>query len=92
MWVSAVRLNNCNRYEVYSVAMNINYDEKQKEQLVFLHCKGAKVQGIFYCYKEDSAEDFDFESQKLKKYFIKSRKHYSFKYCGRISSVSRAPD
>ena len=28
------------------------------------------MQDIFYCYKEDSAEDFDFESQKLLKYFM----------------------
>ena len=64
MWVSDVRLNDRNRSEVYAVAMNINWDEKQKEKLVFLHCKGAKVQDIFYSYREDSAEDFDFESQK----------------------------
>ena len=49
------------------------------------------MQDIFYSYREDSAEDFDFLSQKLMKYFA-SRKHYSFNYCGRISSVSRAPD
>ena len=50
------------------------------------------MQDIFYSYREDSAEDFDFQSQKLMKYFRESRKHYSFNYCGRISSVSRAPD
>ena len=49
------------------------------------------MQDIFYSYREDSAGGFDFESQKLTKYF-ESRKHYSFNYCGRISSVSRAPD
>ena len=31
MWVSDVRLNDCNRSEVYAVAMNINKDEKQKD-------------------------------------------------------------
>lgn len=41
MWVSDVRFNDCNRYEVYAIAMNINQDEKQKEQLVLLYCKGA---------------------------------------------------
>ena len=30
MWVSDVRLNDCNRYEVYAVSMNINKDEKKK--------------------------------------------------------------
>ena len=49
------------------------------------------MQDIFCSYREDSAEDFDFVSQKLMKYFA-SRKLYSFNYCGRISSVSRAPD
>ena len=64
MWVSDVRLNDCNRSEVYAVAMNINKDEKQKDQLVLLHCKGATAQDILCSYREDSAEDFDFESQK----------------------------
>ena len=49
------------------------------------------MQDIFYSYREDSAEDFDFVSQKLMKYFA-SRELYSFNYWGRISSVSRAPD
>ena len=28
------------------------------------------MQDIFYSYREDSAEDFDFQSQKLMKYFM----------------------
>ena len=51
------------------------------------------MQDIFYSYREDTAEDFDFESQKPTDEILhESRKHYSFSYFGRISSVSRAPD